>query len=273
MVFSQLGPNEKGAFFELLDEYFASRPELFKNASPGVEKAAASAVQQAFASPAVRAGAQDTAKSFATGGWNAKRDPSPQTEESSPVSVSGRVAAAAAMLSSPGSRFASNSPPPPVGSRPSDSATNNLVPKKSFGDVDMSSGKNMFNSLRNSTANKSVIHPPPTLPPAFPPKKNQFSPPPMRRASSNVSTDSSPPVSAHSPAPPPPPRRYVEEEPEEPEGEWAEVMYDYSSEDPGDLQIKEKQRVLVIEKSSEDWWTGELNGKRGLIPAAYVQLL
>jgi len=71
--------------------------------------------------------------------------------------------------------------------------------------------------------------------------------------------------------PPPPPRQIVQEE--EPEGEWAEVLYDYSSEDPGDLQIKENQMVLIVDKTSADWWTGELEGKRGLVPAAYVKMM
>jgi len=293
MVFSQLSPNEKDAFFGLLDEYFASRPELFKNSSPGTEgAAAAAAVQKAFASPVGRATAQEAVKSLGSG-WNSRREPSPTNpsaneEQSSSI---GRVAAAAAALSS-SSRFAGASPsgappiPPPRGasnaaetsdapsSRPSlpgsrNSTIGKLIPTKSFGDVDMSSGKNMFNSLRHSTANKSIVHPPPAVAPAFTQKKNQFAPPPTRRVPANVSADHSPPPAAS--APPPPPRPRAEEE--EPEGEWAEALYDYSSEDPGDLQVKESQRVLILEKSSEDWWTGELNGRRGLVPAAYVKIV
>lgn len=67
----------------------------------------------------------------------------------------------------------------------------------------------------------------------------------------------------------------VEPEPEEPQGEWAEVLYDYSSEDPGDLEVQSGSRVLVTAKSSDDWWTGQVEGqgKEGLFPASYVKLL
>jgi hypothetical protein len=67
----------------------------------------------------------------------------------------------------------------------------------------------------------------------------------------------------------------MEPEPEEPQGEWAEVLYDYSSEDPGDLEIQSGSRVFVTAKSSDDWWTGQIEGqgKEGLFPASYVKLL
>lgn len=88
-------------------------------------------------------------------------------------------------------------------------------------------------------------------------------------AASSVSSD--PP-----PAPPPPPgRQYQEEEEEEEEeqGEWAEALYDYDStvrfpllclagtdrkvldtQEPGDLSIKENQRILITERTSDDWY-------------------
>jgi hypothetical protein len=59
-----------------------------------------------------------------------------------------------------------------------------------------------------------------------------------------------------------------------------------------DLELQAKQRVLVVEKTSDDWcvllpfffgvslsypflgrWTGEINGRSGLFPASYVKLL
>lgn len=65
------------------------------------------------------------------------------------------------------------------------------------------------------------------------------------------------------------------------------------SQESGDLELKEGQRVLVIERTSNDWcvssfrsdrhlhiveclpfrWTGEFDGKKGLFPASYVKLL
>lgn len=63
-----------------------------------------------------------------------------------------------------------------------------------------------------------------------------------------------------------------EPEPEDEEGEWAEALYDYDStvsdpsilhikplfnywfQDPADLHIRANQRVLVIERTSDDWY-------------------
>ena len=93
-----------------------------------------------------------------------------------------------------------------------------------FGDVDMSSGKNMFSSLRNSTAAKSA--PPaqvaPPTPAAFQ-RKNDFAPPPRRVPSTGASAPS--PAASPAPAPPPAlPRRAAQQS-----GEWAEALYDYHS--------------------------------------------
>lgn len=93
-------------------------------------------------------------------------------------------------------------------------------------------------------------NPPPTAPPAFGPKKTAYAPPPRR-----------------APSPEPQPA------PEEPSGEWADALYDYDStvcfasivgdmcrspfhhyQDPGDLPIRENQRVLVTERTSADWY-------------------
>lgn len=63
------------------------------------------------------------------------------------------------------------------------------------------------------------------IPPAFPQPKSTFGPPPVRRATS----DTSAPETSKSP-PPILPRRQAEPELEEPQGEWAEVLYDYTSE-------------------------------------------
>lgn len=59
----------------------------------------------------------------------------------------------------------------------------------------------------------------------------------------------------------------------EPEGEWAEAVYEYTSDDPGDLPLHEGQRILVTERTSDDWWTAEYEGRRGLVPASYIKVL
>jgi len=281
MVFSGLDPGEKDAFFALLDEYFSSRPDLLHGSNPAStsEKAAASAVHSAFAeAPAL---------------WKKANTPGPGNSSPSNAdirsSAGGIAARAAAFMSSPSSqpiqgtkptapprpqigRMSSNSSDPDSPSSNSQrvksgmSSASKMLSQRNYGDVDMSSGKNMFSSLRNSTANKTAPQSEPVVPPTFT-KKNTFGPPPVRRVPSSASAS----TEATSPPPPPPPR--AKPEPEEPEGEWAEVLYDYSSEDPGDLPLEENDRVLIVDKPSDDWWTGEKDGRRGLVPAAYIKLL
>jgi len=126
--------------------------------------------------------------------------------------------------------------------------------------MDTSSAKNAFASVLNSSANKNAVHQPPPAPAAFVAKKNPFAPPPVR----------------HADPPAPPQRQQAEEEEKEEEeegGEWAEALYDYDSTDAGDLNIKANERVLVTERTSDDWWTGEFNGQKGLFPASYVKIL
>ncbi|KAI0751211.1 hypothetical protein C8Q80DRAFT_558824 [Daedaleopsis nitida] len=268
MVFARMTPADKDAFFALMDEYFASRPEMFGNgAGAAAGKAvAASAMQHALsAAPPVSA----------TNGWK-RPDAATTAEIGNSV---GRVAAAAAALrvSSNGaepSPVQNGFPRPPARRAPSSSEdalaeASKLVQARKFGDVDMSSGKNMFSSIRNSTAAKNAapaqVAPP--NPPAFA-RRTDFAPPPRRVPSTGASTPS-PAVSPAPAAAPPLPRRATQQE----SGEWAEALYDYHSEDPGDLPLEEGARVLVVERTSDDWWTGEIDGRRGLIPAAYVKVL
>ncbi|KAI6033880.1 hypothetical protein PISMIDRAFT_575332 [Pisolithus microcarpus 441] len=141
-------------------------------------------------------------------------------------------------------------------------------------------------SKKNSvfSAFKKSNQPLAALPPAFAPPKNTFAPPPVRRAPSTSETSEK----SSSPVPSAPSGRRVpaihqsdpEPEPEpEPEleqqGEWVEALYDYNSEDPGDLRVEAGSRILVTARSSEDWWTGKIDGqgREGLFPASYVKLL
>ncbi|PPQ76276.1 hypothetical protein CVT26_009713 [Gymnopilus dilepis] len=246
MVFSNLQPHEKDAFFSLLDEYFSSRPEIFANLGQSDEPApvaptksaqgaAVAAVGRAMAAHPeaaakfMSAGARQVAN--ARGGAGAGRSPSGEADagasDNEVTSVADRVAA--------------------------------------FSSVDTSSSKGFLSSLHNKPATPT----PPSIPSAFAPRQNNFSPPPARRAGSTNSESA--------PAPPPPPPRSQPEpepEPEEEEvGEWAEALYDYDSGEAGDLKITEGEHILVLERTSDDWWTGEVNGQKGLFPASYVKIL
>ncbi|GJE84802.1 SH3 domain-containing protein [Phanerochaete sordida] len=304
MVFADLDSSEKDAFFALLDEYFASRPDVF-GALAGEDVASSSQAQPPPVNPLHNAAGRAAASAihnaftahskpspeptFTEPSWRrTSNTSSPEVSSATVSNAAGRVAAAAAMFGSPASPAAPPRPPPrrvsssasppeqyetpparppPVAPRPPASAAS-LVQQKKFGDVDLTSGKNMYLSIRHGTANKTATPPPVAapVPAALPHIKNSFAPPP-RRVPSAVSSPKS--ESKASPPPPPPPPRPQPE----PEGEWAEAMYEYTSDDPGDLPLEEGQRVLIIERTSDDWWTGEYEGRRGLVPASYVKVL
>jgi amphiphysin len=51
-------------------------------------------------------------------------------------------------------------------------------------------------------------------------------------------------------------------------------LYDYAAQADGDLTFATGDRIELVKKtdSSEDWWTGKLNGAEGVFPGNYVQL-
>ncbi|KAF9298367.1 hypothetical protein BGZ88_007020 [Linnemannia elongata] len=51
------------------------------------------------------------------------------------------------------------------------------------------------------------------------------------------------------------------------------ALYDYAGEQPTDLSFSKGDRISVVKKteSTNDWWTGRLNGREGAFPANYVQ--
>ncbi|KAF8883449.1 hypothetical protein BD779DRAFT_1540001 [Infundibulicybe gibba] len=218
MVFANLQSHEKDAFFSLLDEYFASRPDIFSSATPGnadgaTRAAATSAVHRAFAN-----NPEATGRLISAGLTHGAPKSGPYSATASNPEVNnavGRVAAASLAFSA--NKSSPSRSPPPVAEKPGAAG---LKPIRKMGDVDTTSVKNMFGSLRNS----KTPHTPPIVPAALAPPKNTFGPPPMRRVASGSGT----------PEPPaPPPRRQPSPEPEpeeeEAQGEWAEVLYDYES--------------------------------------------
>ncbi|ROW07159.1 hypothetical protein VPNG_07324 [Cytospora leucostoma] len=69
--------------------------------------------------------------------------------------------------------------------------------------------------------------------------------------------------------PPPPPKRIPSVKPEE----FVIALYDFVGQGAGDLSFREGDRIKIIKKTEtdQDWWTGELGGKRGAFPANYCK--
>lgn len=57
--------------------------------------------------------------------------------------------------------------------------------------------------------------------------------------------------------------------------ERAVVRFAYTAEQPDELSLKEGDIVRVLDKNLEDegWWRGEVNGKTGVFPDNFVELL
>ena len=58
-------------------------------------------------------------------------------------------------------------------------------------------------------------------------------------------------------------------------GERAVVRYSYTAEQPDELTLKEGEVIRVLDKHLEDegWWRGEVNGKIGVFPDNFVEIL
>ncbi|KHJ89215.1 BAR domain protein [Oesophagostomum dentatum] len=53
----------------------------------------------------------------------------------------------------------------------------------------------------------------------------------------------------------------------------AKAMFDFEAQSEGELNLKEGQIVELISQIDENWFEGRLNGKSGLFPVTYVQVL
>ena len=57
--------------------------------------------------------------------------------------------------------------------------------------------------------------------------------------------------------------------------ERAKVLFSYTAENEDELSIDEGDIISILEKELEDsgWWKGEVNGKVGVFPDNFVELL
>lgn len=69
--------------------------------------------------------------------------------------------------------------------------------------------------------------------------------------------------------PPPPPKRIPSGKPEE----FVIAQYDFVGQGGGDLSFREGDRIKIVKKTQtdQDWWTGELGGRKGAFPANYCK--
>lgn len=59
----------------------------------------------------------------------------------------------------------------------------------------------------------------------------------------------------------------------EPSAEYVIALYDYTAQTEGDLSFAAGDRIEVVQRtgSTDDWWTGVVNGVQGIFPGNYVR--
>ncbi|KXN89807.1 hypothetical protein AN958_04811 [Leucoagaricus sp. SymC.cos] len=111
-------------------------------------------------------------------------------------------------------------------------------------------------------------------------------PPPPPTLTSSPSMDSAPPPYAPSPptnglssaaakkAPPPPPPLKSKPKPR-PAVQYVVALYDFTAQADGDLSFNVGDRIELVQRteSTEDWWTGRLNGQEGVFPGTSLKYL
>ncbi|KAK9894717.1 hypothetical protein P389DRAFT_212451 [Cystobasidium minutum MCA 4210] len=249
MPFASMTDEDVHAFYQLLDEYFESRKEMFAS-------------------------------------WG-NASPAPAAHRPTAASSGGRMLAPAAppvqsahRPTTPSTPSAPSPPPPPSGNAPSRSSApmnkygitvpsmNDLRDPRfqsafKFAGSSVAAAGGLLNKhlagggQHNNSSNASNYD---AAPAAAPPPKNP-KPVPFSRSGS------APRASAAAPPPPPPPMHAVASN----RGVGTcTASFDYNSGEPGDLSFREGDRITILVKESADWWKGALNGREGLFPASYV---
>ncbi|AAW42205.2 expressed protein [Cryptococcus deneoformans JEC21] len=298
-MFTNLSPEDKDAFFSLLDEYFASRPHNLPS-PPAIDSSSHPARSNAALSPSPSAG-------YASPSYSSARHPMPPPERTEQPDSAQRFISSSIKYGTAGTKSSMNAvsknkdamdllgkvgmssmvgranermnkpaeagvkeeagrkaAPPPIAAKKG--GVSGLVSSRSFGHVDTSNKMSAFTSMwRDPQKSK-----PPAVEQTISPTlsySNTALPPPIRRDGSGSYQSSSPNPASSAAA---------EVGPELANGDegQAQALYDYTGNDKGDLSVQANQVVNIIEKTSSDWWTCEDgNGQRGLVPATYLQAI
>jgi len=300
-MFANISQADKEAFFSLLDEYFATRGGVA--AVSAARGPAGQAALSKLGSSAGHIGSGVSSRLFgaqtaaattpaSTSATAAENDGIDHSARPSFTALRGAFANAQSAVGARTSYGKAAPPPPPTrgvapaastaadDSEPPPVIPRRTVPSAKGPPAGLQSGKHFGSAKVDLTSGSTVMA---SMfgrgGPAPAPGAKTASPPSVGAASSvsslakNLGGLPPPPVRrvASSTAPPPPPAPEPEPEPEEEAGEWASALYEYTSDDKADLHFAEGARIKIIEKTSDDWWTGELNGKQGLFPASYVE--
>lgn len=87
---------------------------------------------------------------------------------------------------------------------------------------------------------------------------------PMKVATTSQPTSNIADLISKKKAPPPPPTKKLAQ---------CKALYNYDSTEADELSIKIGNVITIVSKDDEGWWTGMLDGRKGLFPANYVELI
>ena len=59
----------------------------------------------------------------------------------------------------------------------------------------------------------------------------------------------------------------------QPQAPYCQALYDFEAENPGELAFKEGDLITLTSRVDENWFQGQRNGKTGIFPVTYVQVL
>ncbi|KAI0063155.1 BAR-domain-containing protein [Artomyces pyxidatus] len=132
-----------------------------------------------------------------------------------------------------------------LGRSPSSTSTTSAVPPST------SFAKTMPPPPPYSGSTKAAYVPPPQQAAALPPY-----------SAAGAGAASAAAAAAKRPPPPPPPLK------PKPNVQYVVALYDFAAQADGDLEFKVGDRIELVERtdSTEDWWTGRLNGRTGVFP-------
>ncbi|KAK6085462.1 SH3 domain-containing protein [Seiridium cupressi] len=148
-------------------------------------------------------------------------------------------------------------------------------PRPTFNNPNFGSSSNLGVPTEFTTAS-GFGHSPPApaySPNSLKPRNDYFSTRPPSAAStapSTISTNSVSPGIVKKIPPPPPPKRIASNKLPE---EFVVALYPFAGQSAGDLSFQEGDRIKVVKKTGtdQDWWVGEIGGRKGSFPANYCK--
>ncbi|KAJ5334888.1 uncharacterized protein N7506_004575 [Penicillium brevicompactum] len=142
-----------------------------------------------------------------------------------------------------------------------------LPPLKAIADTHATEAERVSSPATRQLAQPEPVHPVPAQnqPPA--PYAPSYSPPASQMSNMSMNEKAGQRNQYASPPPQAPPAY-----PQVPPVKMATALYQYRTQDPGDLSFEPQHRIEVTTELNNDWWRGrnQTTGQEGIFPSSYV---